>query len=91
MPLFSRMDMQFHHYDWTSSPGDHHCHLACAAKKIFNRMDGYEMLYTINKFLADNDFRKVDAGQKAEQLIHSLPNPEKITHQEVWTWLKKNW
>ena len=88
---YSRSEMVYHDYRWTARPEDNPNFRGGADHVEFNRKEGYEVLYTINKFMEKNGLSSTMAGQKAERLIHDELPSRTYTHSELWVWLKSKW
>ena len=56
----------------------------------FNKEEGNEVVYLINKLMALWDYRFTNTGNKMEKLIHDKLPPEIIKQEEVQQWLKLN-
>ena len=56
----------------------------------FNKEEGNEVVYLINKLMALWDYRFTNTGNKMEKLIHDKLPPEILKQEEVQLWLKQN-
>ncbi len=90
MILFSRKNLHYSDYKWTTYlQNDPHVN-GKPDSTIFNREEGNEMVYLINKLMIFWDYRFTNSGNKMEILIHDKM-PENISSQEeVLQWLKAN-
>ena len=90
MILFSKRNLHYSDYKWTTyiqhdprvngKPDD----------TIFDKEEGNEVVYLINKLMGIWDYRFSNTGNKMEKLIHDKM-PAEITKQEdVQSWLKEN-
>lgn len=83
--------MIYNDYRWTAGPEDNPNFRNGLDHFEFNRKEGYEVLYTINKFLEKKGLSGTAAGQKTERLIHHDLPSRTFTHSELWDWLKAKW
>lgn len=91
MIQLTKDDLQYSNYTWN-------IHTPNASKisgrlddTRFNKNDGYEVLYLINKLAELWDLSKIESGKKIERIIaHKLPTHIK-TQTEVATWIQMNW
>ena len=90
MPTLKRSDLLYT-YRWNASPEEDPNFMRYPEHSIFNRSEGYEVLYTINKYLEKHGLVTIGDGRKAEELIQSKLPSKSFTHIELWRWLKINW
>ncbi len=57
---------------------------------IFNKEEGNEVVYLINKLMGLWDYRFANTGNKMEKLIHDKLPAELTKQEEVQQWLKSN-
>lgn len=90
MILFSRRNLFYTDYKWTAYVQNDPRVTGKPDATLFNKEEGNEVVYLINKLMALWDYRFANTGNKMEKLIHdSLP--QEITKQEeVQAWLKSN-
>lgn len=90
MTLFSRRNLHYSDYKWTVyQPSDPRVN-GKPDNTVFNREEGNEMVYLINRLMIFWDYRFANTGNKMEKLIHDKM-PEDVTMQrDVQNWLKAN-
>lgn len=85
MALLKRSDLEYK-YSWTVCGDDDPKVTGKPDNTELNRNEGYEMLYFINKYAADNDIRAEELGIHIEYLIHEKI-PALRSHKEIRDWL----
>lgn len=90
MILFSKRNLFYKDYNWTTYLNtDPRVH-GKPDGTLFNRSEGNEVVYLINKLMVLWDYRFSNTGNKMEKLIHdSLPSDVK-SQEEVKDWVKDN-
>lgn len=58
---------------------------------LFNRSEGHEVLYNVNKFLAKRKLSSIGSGNKAEKLLREKLASKIYTQVEVIAFLNKHW
>lgn len=90
MNFYKRSDMLYS-YSWAADGGDNPRLTGEPDNSLFNRTEGYEVLYLINKFGEATGRTTIAAGNKAERMIkHDLPGDIR-TQIGVKNWLNSNW
>ncbi len=90
MILFSRKNLHFTDYKWTSYIQHDPRVTGRPDDTPFDKNEGAEIVYLINRLMILWDYRFANTGNKMEKLIHDKL-PEAITKQEnVQQWLKEN-
>lgn len=79
--LFKKSDMIFTDYKWTAYPKDDPRVTGEPDKTLFNRHEGYEVLYLINKLATMWSIRTTQECRSIEQLIRNQL-PSNIRSQE---------
>lgn len=90
MNLFSRRNLHYSDYKWTSyiqhdprvngKPDD----------TLFNKDEGNEVVYLINRLMGLWDYRFSNTGNKMEKLIHDELPADIFKQEDVQTWLKSH-
>jgi hypothetical protein len=88
---FTKTNMLYNHYSWTALPGDNPKISGVPDSTLFNRNEGYEVLYLINRFMNDNSLKNVESGQKIERMIRTGLPGDVRGQKNVVEWLTKNW
>ena len=90
MILFSRRNLHFTDYKWTVY-GQHDPHVnGKPDQTLFNKEEGAEVVYLINRLMIIWDYRFPNTGNKMEKLIHNSLPVEVNSQEEVQNWLKVN-
>ena len=90
MALISKSDLQYE-YSWTAIEGDNPKVAGKPDSTMFNRNEGYEVLYLINKLAETWNWKKKASCLKLETIIKKHL-PSNIRSQEnVKKWLADNW
>ena len=85
MALYKKSDMIYDDYSWTAYENDDPKISGEPDSTLFNRHEGYEVLYMINKMASS-----ISNGKKIEKLIHNKL-PSNIRKQSsVRDWIKDN-
>jgi len=90
MILFSRRNLFYSDYKWTSYVQHDPRVNGRPDDTIFSKEEGNEVVYLINKLMAIWDYRFSNTGNKMEKLIHDKLPPEITKQEEVQQWLKAN-
>jgi hypothetical protein len=90
MILFSRRNLFYSDYKWSSYvPNDPRTN-GKPDETLFSREEGNEVVYLINRLMALWDYRFANTGNKMEKLIHDKMPVEITTQEAVQIWLKAN-
>jgi len=90
MILFSRRNLHYTDYKWTAYiPNDPRVN-GRPDHTAFNKTEGNEMVYLINKLMMIWDYRFANTGNKMEKLIHDKLPAEISSQEDVQSWLKTN-
>lgn len=92
MGLLEKSDLLFkNEYSWNALKGDDPRITGEPDYTLFNRNEGYEVLYLINKLAEKHSLQKKTSGHKIENMIR-LHLPAEIRKQEnVMEWIFNNW
>lgn len=90
MSVYKRSDMLYS-YSWTTTGSDSPKLRGKPDSALFNRGEGYEVLYMINQFLESKSLISVSSGNKAETLIHEKLPGKIFSQVALMEWLKDNW
>jgi hypothetical protein len=78
-------------YSWTAAPEDNPKFRGGSDSAELNRHQGYEILFFINRFSDQNDFKNKESGLKVERMIQKhLPSYIR-SHANVTKWLVDHW
>ncbi len=84
-----KADLQYE-YDWTAGNGDDPSITGAPDSRMFNRHQGYEVLYLINAFLKKHKMKAMASGNKVEDMLQKLPSNIR-SRANVVSWLETNW
>jgi hypothetical protein len=87
---FHQKDLQYS-YSRTAIAGDNPKISGVPDSILFNRHEGYEVLYLINKFMETHNLTDIQSGQKIERMIRNgLPGDVRSQHNVI-SWIANNW
>ncbi|MEZ8121404.1 hypothetical protein ACED30_18020 [Vibrio splendidus] len=89
MTLLNRSDLK-NSYSWTAIGGDNPKITGTPDSTLFNRGEGYEVLYLINKVADKHSFKQKASGLKIESMLKDLPSSTR-KQTDVITWIEQNW
>ncbi len=90
MVLFSRRNLFYADYTWSNYPPNDPRVSGKPDHTGFNKSEGNEVVYIVNKMMALLDYRFTNTGNKMEKLIHDKMPPEIDTQEKVHEWVKGN-
>lgn len=85
MSVYKKSDMVYDDYSWTTCGSDDPKISGEPDSTLFNRKEGYEVLYLINKIASSKS-----EGEKIEKLIHDKLPSDIRKQSEVKKWIKEN-
>lgn len=85
---FKRGDLVYKDYSWTAIDGDDPKISGEPDSTMFNRHEGYEVLYLINKCMDTWGLTGVSKSQKLERLIREELPSDVRSQKNVQEWLK---
>lgn len=91
MALFNKSDLYYSDYRWTAHPGDDPHVTGEPDSTLFNKHEGYELLYLINKMAEKHGFMQKESGEKIEKMIHDHLPSNIRSQQDVQKWIEDNW
>lgn len=90
MSSFGKSDLKYK-YTWTTTGGDNPKLVGEPDSSLFNRNEGYEVLYLLNKFMEKHNLKQKSSFLKAERMINEdLPSNVR-SQANVMKWLEDNW
>jgi len=90
MILFSRRNLHYTDYKWSIyATNDPHVN-GKPDETLFNKEEGNEVVYLINKLMILWDYRFSNTGNKMEKLIHDKMPGDIHQQGEALTWIKDN-
>lgn len=90
MALISKSDLQYE-YSWTAIEGDNPKVTGKPDSTMFNRNEGYEVLYLINKLAEMWKLKQKASGLKLETMIKKHLPSNTRSQENVQQWLYDNW
>jgi len=91
MTRYNKSDMVYKDYSWTAIKGDDPKITGEPDSTLFNRHEGYEVLYMINKCMVKWEFHSVSSGQKIEKMIRLHLPSDTRSQKNVYDWLDRNY
>ncbi|KAA8484107.1 hypothetical protein [Arcticibacter tournemirensis] len=90
MILFSKRNLFYDDYKWSSYLNNDSRIHGKLDGTLFDHHEGNEVIYLINKLMVLWDYRFSNTGNKMEKLIHDKLPPEVRTQEDVRDWVKAN-
>lgn len=90
MPLMQKSDLAFS-YSWSAIPPDNPRVTGEPDSTLFNRNEGYEVLYLINKLAQAWDWKQKASGLKLERLLRNHLPSDVRSQANVRAWVQANW
>ncbi|HEY0176850.1 MAG TPA: hypothetical protein VGC08_10755 [Pedobacter sp.] len=90
MVLFTKRNLYYHDYLWAEYLKDDSRISGKPDSTIFNRTEGNQVVYLINKLMILWSYRFSNTGNKMEKLIREKMPEEIQTQKEVQDWLQQN-
>lgn len=84
---YLKSDLIYKDYKWTAYPSDDPKVTGAPDNTLFNRHEGYEVLYLINHF----ELSSRAPGEKLEKMIRNELPSDVRGQIKVRDWLKENW
>ena len=91
MAIFTKSDMVYKDYRWSAYPSDDPRITGRPDNTLFNRHEGYEVLYLVNKLAELWDLKVVSSCQKMERMIRQHLPSDTRSQANVQTWIHANW
>ena len=88
---YSKSNMIYTDYLWPESSKNSNDLSGKPGNALFNRKDGYHVLYLINNFLKSNGLVTKGAGVKAEVFLHDKMPSYINTQFKAFDFLYKKW
>jgi hypothetical protein len=86
---FLKGDLQYH-YSWTVLPGDNPKISGVPDSTLFNRNEGYEVVYLISTLMTRYNLN-IASGQKIERMIKTGLPGDIRGQKNVYDWIVINW
>lgn len=90
MILFSKRNLIYKDYRWAPYTINDPRIYGKPDDTLFNRTEGNEVIYLINKLMVLWDYRFSNTGNKMEKLIHDRLPSGIISQEDVKDWIKIN-
>lgn len=91
MTIFNKSDMFFSDYEWNDYMQSNPKISGKLDTTRFDKNQGHEVLYLINKLMELWDFSKIESSIKIERCIREKLPPKITKQEEVATWIQLNW
>jgi hypothetical protein len=89
--VFLKSYLLFNDYQWSTYGTDDPRVTGYPDSTLFNRHQGYEILYLINQLMDIWQFNTIADGQKLERLIRKYLPSDVRSQRNVAEWLRVNW
>lgn len=90
MALMQKSDLKYT-YSWTAIRPDDPKVSGPPDSTMFNRYEGYEVLYLINRFAHEYDLKQKSFGHKIEKMINEYLPSDIRSQTKVKDWIGNNW
>ena len=90
MILFSRRNLHYSDYKWSVYPHNDPRVYGKPDGTLFDRAEGNEVVYLINRLMILWDYRFANTGNKIEKLIHDKLPADVLLQEDVQKWVKLN-
>lgn len=91
MSFYTKTDLIFQDYKWTAFPSDDPKITGTPDSTLFNRHEGYEVLYLINKLASIWGLKQKGSGEKMETMIRKNLPSDIRSQANVRAWIHSNW
>jgi hypothetical protein len=91
MGLITKSELYYNNYSWTTISGDDPRVSGEPDNTLLSRMEGYEILYFVNKFSEKNNFKNKISAIKVEKMIRNEVPKEIRSQKDIKTWIEDNW
>ncbi|MDF2552446.1 MAG: hypothetical protein K0R36_113 [Chryseobacterium sp.] len=91
MGLINRSDLYFTDYSWTTLASDNPKITGKPDSTLLNRMEGYEILYFINKLCELWNFTNKSSATKIEKMIRDEVPSDIHSQENIMKWISDNW
>ena len=91
MAFFYKNDLNFSDYKWNALPSDDPFINAPPETARFDRKNGNDVLYMINKYCELYKEKTIDCGHELENMIRNTVPTKMRNHKEVRLWIYENW
>lgn len=89
MPVFKHQHLKFKYSSSTTS-GDSSKYTGEPDATLLNRVESYEVIYFIQRFMFDNNLKQVASGEKIERMIQQCPGNLR-SRKNISDWILQNW
>lgn len=86
-----KSDLVYDDYSWTAYGDDDPEVTGEPDSTLFNRKEGYEVLYLINKLAEIHSLKDIKSGQKIEKMIQDHLPGDVRSQENVKDWIERNW
>lgn len=88
MTLFSKRNLLYTDYTWSNYPPNDARVSGKPDGTSFNKGEGNEVVYLVNKMMTLLDYRFTTSGNKMEKLIHDELPGDFTTQEQVFAWVR---
>lgn len=91
MGLITKSDLYYDDYSWTVINGDNPKVTGTPDSTLLNRMEGYEILYFVNKFCELYELKQKASATKVERMIREEVPGDIRSQRNIKDWIVQNW
>jgi hypothetical protein len=91
MALITKSDLHYNDYSWSTYSNDDPKITGEPDSTLLNRMEGYEILYFINKFTEIHKLKEKSSATKIEKMIRNEVPSNLRSQQNIKKWIEINW
>jgi len=91
MIIFNKHNLYYNDYTWTDYLPNNPKISGKLDNTKFNRNEGLEVIFVINKMIHLWDFTKIESCTKMERIIREKLPKTIITQEDIATWIQINW
>lgn len=91
MAVIQKDDLVYNDYSWTVYQNDDPKVTGNPDDTLLNRMEGYEVLYFVNKFCEMHSLKQKASANKVERLIRNDVPSYIHSQNKVAEWIVTNW
>ena len=91
MSIITKSDLQTNRYNWREYDPNDPKVSGAPNHTVFDRREGYEVLFLINSFGRFSGFKWAPPKKKFEQMVYEHLPEDVCTQQEAVDWIIHNW
>ena len=91
MALITKSDLHYNDYLWTTYANDNPKITGEPDSTLLNRIEGYEILYFINKLSEIHKLKVKSSATKIEKMIRNEVPTNLHSQENIKKWIENNW